>query len=157
MRGGVIVPGEKQALHVRVEGLDLRQFKWTVVDEHDAIRTDIPGFEDTADRGRLRVPMRLDGDKPLAGQKDVFPCEGALNSGWVVLARYTQQHAGFGQGPQKLLVNSVDLMVTCEIPGQVFGADFTGDAVPQRVVQVGDQSFFGRGRVNQAGGEEAAR
>jgi hypothetical protein len=65
-----------------------------------------------------------------------------LPRGPYLFARDFYQHAGTGKRSSKLLVETMQVRLAFQVPGNAIHTIFSQDARPQGVVQVRDQTFL---------------
>ena len=145
----IVLLREQDRLDAGVRRPHLGQLHRVVVDEDDAIGADVPRAQDTGDRLRLRTPVRLHGEEAVSLQQQVRPGQRFFHPCGVVFTSCGHQNAGVGERLQHLLVQRMAVAAAVEVPGDAVGAGLADQAAPERVVQVGDDSFFRRRRPQQ--------
>src|SRR5260370_17852143 len=96
----------------------------------------VPSVENPGHRLRFCIPVRLDRKNTITGQHDIGPSKYCFDNLRIILAGYADQDSLVSQGTQQLLVKTVKLTLTVEIPGHSLGTNFSCNTCPDFFVQV---------------------
>ena len=90
--------------------------------------------------------MYFDREDLIGAQQQVRPLKCLMHHGGIVLAGDADQRTGIGERTQQLLIQPVQLRMAGEVPGDRVRTNLADNAIPQRVVQVGDDALLRRRR-----------
>ncbi len=106
----------------------------------------VPSVENPGHGLRFCIPVRLDGKNTVARQHDIGPSKYCFDNLRIIFAGYADQDSLVSQGTQQLLVETMKVSLTVEIPGHSLGTNFSGKASPECVVQIRNQALLWRWR-----------
>src|SRR5580704_2465842 len=85
------------------------------------------------------------------GEQEILSLERARDDCRIVLAGYAHQNSCTRQGSDQLLVEPMHLGVAIEMPRDAVEPVIAYNSRPERVIQIGDQTFFRWPRLDQVG------